>query len=84
MSLRNTGIQNIGAFLRGELSLSPSPATEVAGSGSEFLYEGTVVDEVYRPIRGARVTLIGTPLAITTDELGRFRLSDAARTGATD
>lgn len=44
----------------------------VLASGTEVNYAGKVVDEYWRPIAGARVAIIGTPLSVTADFSGTF------------
>lgn len=47
-------------------------AQGVWASAAEVNYGGKVVDEYWRPIAGARVAIIGTPVVVTADSSGTF------------
>jgi hypothetical protein len=79
MSSRSTTSHDIGVFLRGGLALLTAQAADTAGSGVHVSYAGTVLDACRQPIEGARVTLVGTPLATASDELGRFNLGTGTK-----
>jgi len=53
-------------------------ARGVLASTAEVNYGGKVVDEYRRPIAGARVAIIGTPLSVTADSSGTFAVKGTA------
>ena len=62
------------------LALGPtvvSAAEPAAGASATVNCAGRLVDEQYRPLAGAKVALIGTPLSCSTDASGAFVLKGA-------